>query len=74
MSSRLQVKSLLAKSHLSTEHSIITKNNYNYSSYDSELEANLRVILKRFQNLDKLKVRNLLEELDNNLDLAINIL
>jgi hypothetical protein len=74
MSSRLQVKSLLAKSHLSTKHSIITKNNYNYSSYDSELEANLRVILKRFQNLDKLKVRNLLEELDNNLDLAINIL
>jgi hypothetical protein len=74
MSSKLQVKALLAKNHLSSEHSIISNNHQNYSSYDYELETNLRIILKRFNNLDKSKVRNLLEELDNNLDLAINIL
>lgn len=38
------------------------------------MEGNLRIILKRYPHLDKTKVRNLLEELENNLDLAIKIL
>jgi len=74
MSSRLQVKPLFAKSAISTEHSIITKNNQTYNSYEQELETNLRTILNRYHDLDKTKVRNLLEELDNNLDLAMKIL
>lgn len=74
MSSKLQLKPLLAKHHLNSEHSLIANTSHPYSSYEQELESNLRIILKRFHNLDKLKVRNLLEELDNNLELAIQIL
>jgi hypothetical protein len=34
----------------------------------------MRIILKRFDYLEKVKVRDLLEELDNNRELAIKIL
>jgi hypothetical protein len=74
MSSKLQVKTLLAKHHLTSEHSLIANTGQTYTPYEQELETNLRIILKRFQNLDRSKVRSLLEELDNNLDLAIQIL
>lgn len=74
MSSKLQSKPLLSKHHLSNEHTLILTNNSNYNCYDQELEGNLRTILKRYPHLDKLKVRNLLEELENNLELAIKIL
>lgn len=63
MSSRLQVKPLLSKHHLPSEHLIIANNQHNYNSYEQEIEANLRIILKRYSHLDKNKVRNLLEEL-----------
>ena len=60
MSSRLQLKPLLSKHHMSTEHTLIANNNLGYVSYDAELETNLRIIMKRYTQLDKLKVRNLL--------------
>jgi hypothetical protein len=71
MSGKIQVKPLLAKHHLFSEHSLIANNGSNFNNYEQQLETNLRIILKRFHNLDKLKVLNLLEELDNNLELAI---
>lgn len=74
MSSKIQGKTLLGKHHLSNDHALIMINNANYNSYEQEIEANLRIILKRYSHLDKLKVRNLLEELENNLELAMQIL
>lgn len=72
MSSKIELKPLLSKHHLTSEHTII--NHHGHSSYEQEIETNLRVILRRHSYLDKSKVRNLLEELENNLDLAFNIL
>lgn len=71
MSGKLQVKPLLAKHHLTSEHSLIANIGQNYNLYEQDLETNLRIILNRFHNLDRLKVCSLLEELDNNLELAI---
>ena len=74
MSGKLHLQTLLAKNCNTLQHSLITNNGHNFNNYEQQLEANLRTILKRFHNLDKLKVRNLLEELDNNLELAVQIL
>lgn len=74
MSSKIELKPLLSKHHLSSEHTIIANNYQNYRSYEDEIEDNLRMILKRYPHLDHHKVRNLLEELENNKELAIKIL
>ena len=60
MSSRLQLKPLLAKHLVSTEHNVILNNTNGYNSYENELETNLRMILKKYTSLDRIKVRNLL--------------
>jgi hypothetical protein len=74
MSAKTGLKPLLSKHHLSHEHTVILNNQLNCNSYEQELESNLWIILKRYTHLDRTKVRNLLEELENNLDLAIKIL
>ncbi len=74
MSSKMQVKTLISKHHLSNEHALILGSHSGYNSYEHELEGNLRTILKKYPYLDHTKVRNLLEELENNLDLAVKIL
>ena len=76
MSSKLQNnnKTLLGKHHLSNEHALIMTNHTSYNCYEQEIEANLKTILRRYNHLDKMKVRNLLEELENNLELAMQIL
>jgi hypothetical protein len=74
MTSKVEAKRLLSKHQLSSEHTIISSNSLSYSAYDQELEGNVKIILKRYPLLDKLKIRNLLEELDNNTNLAIQIL
>ena len=63
MSSKRQVKPLLSKHHLPSEHPVIANHPHTYHSYEQDIEANLRIILKRYSHLDKNKVRNLLEEL-----------
>lgn len=45
-----------------------------FTAYESELESNLKFILRKYSHLDRSKVRDLLEELDNNRDLAVQIL
>jgi hypothetical protein len=45
-----------------------------FTAYEQELENNLKIILKKYAHLDRKKVRDLLEELDNNRELAIQIL
>lgn len=45
-----------------------------YSAYEKALEDNVGTIMQKFGSLDRNKVRDLLEELDNNLTLAISIL
>ena len=63
MSSKLQLKPLLSKHQISNEHTVILNNNFCDATYDQEIESNARIILKRYQYLDRTKVRNLLEEL-----------
>jgi len=57
-----------------TTHNILSNASSTFNEYENELESNMRIILKRFDYLEKAKVRELLEELDNNRELAINIL
>ena len=45
-----------------------------FTAYESELESNLKFILRKYSHLDRSKVRDLLEELDNSRDLAVQIL
>lgn len=63
MSSKIELKPLLRKHHLVSEHTIIANHHHNYRTYEDEIEDNLRIILKRYPHLDHTKVRNLLEEL-----------
>lgn len=67
MSSKMQAQPLLRKHYLSNEHTLILSNPHGYSNYDNELEGNLKTIINKYPDLDQNKVRNLLEELENNL-------
>lgn len=57
-----------------TTHNILLNPSSTFTEYESELESNMKIILKRFDYLEKAKVRELLEELDNNRELVIKIL
>lgn len=57
-----------------TTHNILSNPSSTFTEYENELESNMKIILKRFDYLEKAKVRELLEELDNNRELAIKIL
>jgi hypothetical protein len=74
MSSNITVKTLLARNLKVSEHLLLSTNNPTYNSYQEDLDNNLRFILKKYSHLDRKKVSDLLEELDNNKELAMQIL
>lgn len=57
-----------------SEHIMLSNEERTFTAYESELESNLKFILRKYSHLDRSKVRDLLEELDNNRDLAVQIL
>lgn len=74
MSTKSQIKPLLSRNTKVAEYIMVTNNASTFTAYEKALETNLNIILHKFPNLDKKKVRDLLEELDNNRELAIQIL
>jgi len=74
MSNKIQAKPLLARNTLTSEFTLLSNPHNSFSAYDEQLENNLRVILARYPHLSRQKVRDLLEELDNNCQLALQIL
>jgi DNA-binding transcriptional MerR regulator len=75
MSTKVDNKHILGKSVFSTrEHTLIDSQSLTYRSYESQIDHNIKIILHKYQHLDIKKVRQLLEELDNQLELAIEIL
>lgn len=57
-----------------SEHIMLSNEERTFTAYESELESNLKFILRKYSHLDRSKVRDLLEELDNSRDLAVQIL
>jgi hypothetical protein len=45
-----------------------------FGYYERQLEENIKLIMDKYPCHDKQKVRDLLEEIDNNKDLAIELL
>lgn len=74
MSSKAQVKPLLGRSLRVTDHHLPSHSSRDFTSYENDLENNLRIILRKYSHLDRKKVSDLLEELDNNRELAMQIL
>jgi hypothetical protein len=75
MSGKLETKQLLSKHDLSTGGQLLLFNQEStYGFYERQLEDNIHEILRKFPSLDKEKVRTLLEEIDNNCDVAIQLL
>lgn len=74
MSSKSTLKPLLARNPKVSEHLLLSSNARPFSAYQEDLEANLRSILRKYPHLDRKKVADLLEELDNNRELAMQIL
>jgi hypothetical protein len=74
MSSKSTLKPLFARNHKVSEHLLLSSNTRPFSAYQEDLEANLRSILRNYPHLDRKKVADLLEELDNNRELAMQIL
>lgn len=62
----LKTKKLLAKNHFTTELNLVSSTSFTYNNYEQSLEANLKMILSKYPALDIKKVKDLLEELDNN--------
>lgn len=74
-STKLNPKPILPKSSLSTrDHSFIDPHTSTYKSYECQLDNNIKTIMRKYNNLDSKKVKELLEELDNRLELAMEIL
>jgi hypothetical protein len=74
MSSKVTVKPLLARNPRVSEHLLLSSSARGFSAYEDDLDSNVRFILRKYAHLDRQKVSNLLEELDNNRDLAMQIL
>ena len=74
MSNKIQAKPLLARNTLTSEYALLSNPHSSFSAYEEQLESNLRVLLARHPHLSRQKVRDLLEELDNNCQLALQIL
>ncbi len=74
MSSKSTIKPLFARNLKVSEHLLLSSPNRTFSAYQEDLDANLRIILRKYPHLDRKKVCDLLEELDNNRDLAVQIL
>ena len=66
MSSNITLKTLFARNHKVNEHILLSSSNPTYGSYQEDLDNNLLFILKKYAHLDRKKVSDLLEELDNN--------
>lgn len=73
MTSGADTKPLLARNLKVTEHQLLS-NSPTFSSYEVDLDRNISVILLKYAHLDRKKVSDLLEELDNNRELALKIL
>lgn len=74
MSSKVTIKPLLSRNLKVNDHHLLSNPNRCFNAYEDELENNLRTILRKYSHLDRKKVSDLLEELDNNLTLAMQIL
>jgi len=75
MSAKVNNKLILGKSVFSTrEHTFFDSQFLTYKSYENQIDHNIKIILHKYQHLDIKKVRQLLEELDNQLELVIEIL
>lgn len=74
MSGKLETKRLLARDMYTNEHNVFANSSLTFSAYDGQLDQNLRIILIKFPTHDRKKVRDLLEELDNRIELVIDIL
>jgi hypothetical protein len=74
MSNKAHTKCLLARSTHSGEHQLPNNCAFTFAHYDQQLETNLSAIMLRYPQLSQQKVRDLLEELDNNCQLALQIL
>lgn len=74
MSNKAQTKCLLARTPYSTEHQLPVNCALTFGHHEQQLELNLRALMQKYPHLSEQKVRDLLEELDNNLQLAMQIL
>jgi DNA gyrase/topoisomerase IV subunit A len=68
------MKPLLARNLKVGDHHLLSHPARTFSAYEQQLEDNLRLILRKYAHLDRQKVSDLLEELDNNCQLAMQIL
>lgn len=74
MSTKLENKKLLSKNVVSSKDYSLAESNFSFSSYQSELDGNIKALMKKFPLTDYKKVKSLLEELDNNLEIAVEIM
>jgi hypothetical protein len=74
MSNKIQAKPLFARNTLTSEYALLSNPHNSFSAYEEQLDNNLRVLLAKYPHLSRQKVRDLLEELDNNCQLAMQIL
>jgi hypothetical protein len=66
MSNKVQAKPLLSRSANVSEYHLITSSSLTFIHYDEQLEGNVCTVMLKYPHLNKEKIRNLLEELDNN--------
>lgn len=74
MSNKAQTKCLLARNAYTSEHALPANTTLTFAHFDSQLEMNLRALMQKYPHLSQQKVRDLLEELDNNCQLVMQIL
>ena len=75
MSSQMKTKQLFSKDLFSTSESLLIHNDCStFGSYERELQSNINFILIKYPAHDKKKIRNLLEEIDNNKEIVLEIL
>jgi hypothetical protein len=74
MSNKAQTKCLLARNAYAGELLLPSNAALTFGHHDQLLEVNLRTVMQKYPHLSEQKVRDLLEELDNNCQLAVQIL
>jgi len=62
----IKTKTLLAKNLFLNEQNLVSNQSHTYNKYEQSLEANVKTIMIKYPSLDKKKIKDLLEELDNN--------
>lgn len=61
MSNKVQIRPLLARNTQTSESSLFLNCGMSFNHYETELDANLIVIMNKYPHLNRQKVRDLLE-------------